>query len=70
MPTGKLPNIAMRTVALFDKTARLGLNDLGVRQDVDNSKIRTTLGWKPRTLEDMVIDMAKSFIDYGVVAPG
>lgn len=67
VPTGRLPGFAMRIVALFDRTARLALNDLGVRQDVDNSKIKQVLGWKPRGLEDMVVSMGESFIRYGVI---
>ena len=69
IPTGKLPSFAMRLVALFDKTARLGLNDLDVRQNVDNSKIKEVLGWEPLDLEEMVVAMGESFIRYGVVTP-
>jgi nucleoside-diphosphate-sugar epimerase len=69
IPTGKLPDFAMRLVALFDKTASLALNDLGVRQDLDNSKIKNVLGWQPRGLEEMVVAMGDSFIEYGVVTP-
>lgn len=69
VPTGRLPSFAMRLVALFDKTARLGLNDLDVQQNVDNSKIREVLGWEPLDLEEMVVAMGESFIRYGVVTP-
>jgi dihydroflavonol-4-reductase len=69
VPTGKLPSILMRAVALFDKTARLTLNDLGVRQNIDNSKIKRELGWKPRDLETMVTAMADTMIAHGVVKP-
>lgn len=69
VPTGKLPGFAMRLAAWFDKTARLALNDLGVEQNVDNSRIREVLGWQPRGLEEMVVAMGESFIKYGVVTP-
>jgi dihydroflavonol-4-reductase len=69
VPTGTLPSLLMRAVALFDKTARLALNDLGVRQDIDNSKIVRDLHWQPRTLEEMVTSMADSMIAHGVVKP-
>ncbi|REJ86095.1 MAG: NAD-dependent epimerase/dehydratase family protein [Acidobacteria bacterium] len=69
IPTGRLPGFVMRLLALFDKTARLALNDLGVRQDVDNGKIRRVLDWQPRSLETMVTDMADSLIEHGVVEP-
>ena len=69
IPTGNLPSFVMRIMALFDQTASLALNDLGVRQDIDNSKIKKVLGWKPRGLEEMVVAMGDSFIEYGVVTP-
>lgn len=69
IPTGKLPDFVMRLVAVFDRTARLGLNDLGVKQNVDNAKIRKVLDWEPLDLEEMVVAMGESFIKYGVVTP-
>jgi nucleoside-diphosphate-sugar epimerase len=70
IPTGKLPGPVLRIVALWDKTAQLALNDLGVRQDLDNSRIRTVLGWQPRGLEEMVVSMADSMIEHGIVKAG
>ena len=69
IPTRNLPSAALRMVALWDKTARLALNDLGVHQHVDTSRIRTVLGWQPRGLEEMVVSMADSMIAHGIVAP-
>ena len=69
IPTGNLPGFAMKLAAVFDKTARLALNDLGVRQDLDYSKIKRVLNWQPRGMEEMVVAMGNSFIDYGVISP-
>jgi dihydroflavonol-4-reductase len=69
IPTGKLPNFVMRLVAIFDKTARLGLNDLAVKQNLDNSRIKSILNWQSRNLEEMVEAMGNSFIEYGIVSP-
>lgn len=69
VPSGNLPAALMRVVALWDKTARLGLNDLGVPQHVDSTKIREMLDWSPRGLDEMVIAMADSMIEHGVVTP-
>jgi len=69
VPTGKLPAFLLRIVALWDRTARLGLNDLGVRQEVDTQRIRKVLAWEPRELEEMTVAMAQSMIDHGIVAP-
>jgi dihydroflavonol-4-reductase len=69
VPTGKLPGIALRAVALWDGTARLALNDLGVHQDVDSTQIRDVLGWQPHDLREMTVSMADSMVRYGVVTP-
>ena len=70
VPTGNLPGFALRIVALWDRTARLALNDLGVRQTIDSSRIRQVLGWKPRGLAEMVVSMADTMVAHGIVKPG
>jgi len=67
IPTGRLPSIVIRTMAIFDKTVRLALNDLDSSQNVDTTKIRTVLQWRPRDLNEMTTAMADSMIAYGVV---
>jgi dihydroflavonol-4-reductase len=69
IPTGRLPSIAVKLMAVFDKTVRLALNDLDTTQNVDNSKLRTLLDWQPRDLVEMTTSMADSMIEYGVVRP-
>jgi nucleoside-diphosphate-sugar epimerase len=69
VPTGRLPSIAIKTMAKFDKTVRLALNDLDTSQNVDNTRIRTVLHWQPRDLPEMTTSMADSMIEYGVVRP-
>jgi nucleoside-diphosphate-sugar epimerase len=67
IPTRKLPSFVVRIVALFDRTARLGLANLDDPIQVDNSRIESVLSWKPRPFEEMVRDMGESMIRYGVV---
>ena len=67
IPTGRLPSIAVRTMAIFDKTVRLALNDLDTSQNVDNTRLRTVLHWQPRDLTEMTTSMADTMIEYGVV---
>jgi dihydroflavonol-4-reductase len=67
VPTRKLPNIIVRFAALFDKTTRLVVKNLGRRTEISNARIKEVLAWKPRSLEEMVIAMAESMIEYGVV---
>jgi nucleoside-diphosphate-sugar epimerase len=67
VPTIRLPNFIMRLAALRDPTVRLALKELGRHMQVSSARIRAVLNWKPRTLEDMVIAMADSMIEHGVV---
>ncbi len=46
---------------------RLARNDLGTEQRLDSAKIRQTLGWSPRGLEEMTIAAVDLMITYGVV---
>jgi len=66
-PTRVIPDFLVRFVALFDQDARITLNDLGQRQDLDNSKIKQVLNWKSRSLNEAVTAMADSLIKHGVV---
>ena len=67
IPTRRLPNWLMYLVAIFDETARLAVSDLGKRQDLSNKRARDVLGFAPRSLEEMVVSMAESLIEHGVV---
>jgi dihydroflavonol-4-reductase len=67
IPTGRLPSFVIKTMAIFDTTVRLALNDLDSLQNVDTTKIRTVLKWRPRDLREMTTAMADSMIEYGVV---
>jgi len=69
IPQRRLPDWLLRAVALFDKTTRMAVGDLGKRQDVSSRKLRDVLGWKPRGLEEMVVAMGESLIAHGVVKP-
>jgi len=65
--TWKMPNIMVRLAAVFDKTVRLVVNDLGRRFKISNDRIKEVLDWKPHSLEEMVVAMAESMIEHGVV---
>ncbi len=69
IPTRRVPGWVLRLVATWDRTAALAVQELGKRQDVSSQSARDVLGWQPRGLETMVVDMAESMIRYGVVAP-
>jgi len=67
IPTRRVPNWAMRVIALFDKSVRVALDDLGRRKDVSSEHARKLLGWKPRSLDEMVEAMGASLIEHHVV---
>ena len=69
VPTGNLPNWALKLVAKFDKTAALALNDLSNPQRVDNTKVTGLLGRPLRGMDEMVLAMAASLEQYGHVEP-
>jgi dihydroflavonol-4-reductase len=68
VPTRRVPNFVLKIVSLWDKTARMAVPELGKRQDLSCERARKVLGWKPRDLETMVVDMAESMIQLGVVS--
>ncbi|MGD8243353.1 MAG: aldehyde reductase [Desulfobacterales bacterium] len=65
--TWKMPNIMVRLAAVFDKTVRLVVNDLGRRSKISNDRIKEVLDWKAHSVEEMVIAMAESMIEHRVV---
>ncbi|MBE7450941.1 MAG: NAD-dependent epimerase/dehydratase family protein [Kofleriaceae bacterium] len=67
VPTRRVPGWVLRLVSLWDRTARLAVQELGKRQDLSSARAREVLGWQPRSLREMVIDMAESMIAHGVV---
>lgn len=67
VPTRKLPGFLLRVSALFDKTLRMVVPDLNRKENISNARAQEVLGWRPRPLEDMVVAMADSMIEYGVV---
>jgi nucleoside-diphosphate-sugar epimerase len=57
----------LRLAAPFNATARELAPDLGVRKNIDTSKARTMLGWKPRPPQEAVLATAESMLKLGVV---
>ena len=67
IPTFVMPNFMVRLAAIFDKAVRVVVYELGTLPRVDNSRIKDTLAWQPRGLEEMVTAMADSMIEHKVV---
>jgi dihydroflavonol-4-reductase len=58
----------LRALATVNPTMRRAAHVLGHRRLVDTSPARTLLGWRPRTVPEMVIAMANSLVGHGLVS--
>jgi nucleoside-diphosphate-sugar epimerase len=67
IPKRPLPDWVVRIVALFDKTVRLIVDDLGKRKELDTRRIQADLGWHPRPVTLTINETADSLIAHGVV---
>ena len=67
VPTRKVPDVVLRIAALFDKDLGAVTGGLGQKHDFTSAKAQTLLGWRPRSLQDTVLDCARSLVDAGLV---
>jgi nucleoside-diphosphate-sugar epimerase len=65
VPTRVAPNLMIRAMALFDPSIRSIVGDLGESSAYTAEKAISTLGWKPRAVEDSIADTANSLIERG-----
>jgi nucleoside-diphosphate-sugar epimerase len=62
VPSRVAPNFLIRGVALFDKSVRPIVGDLGRRTPMSGRRARTELSWAPRPISDSVVDTARSLL--------
>lgn len=67
VPTRKLPDLAVRASALFDRSLREIMPSLGRRSRHSTAKAKSLLDWAPRPAAVAVLDCARSLIDHDVV---
>ena len=67
VPTRKVPDFVLRLASLFDKDLGAVTPSLGQKHDYSSAKAQRLLGWRPRPLEETVLDCAKSLIASGAV---
>lgn len=65
LPRGELPDFMVRLVALFDRTARAALPDLGDAPRFSNESARELLGIRFRSGREALVAMAESLITLG-----
>jgi len=66
VPTRKVPDFVLHLAALFDKDLGAVVGGLGKKQDFTSAKAQKLLGWKPRPIEETVLDTARSLITAGI----
>jgi nucleoside-diphosphate-sugar epimerase len=66
VPTRKVPDFVIRLAGLFDKDLGSVTPGLGRKHDFSSAKAQSLLGWKPRPLEETVLECARSLIAAGV----
>jgi nucleoside-diphosphate-sugar epimerase len=62
VPTRRVPDFLVRLAALVNKELRTAAPRLGQKRDFTSAKAQATLGWRPRPLEETVLDCARSQI--------
>jgi nucleoside-diphosphate-sugar epimerase len=67
VPTRKVPDFVLRLVSLFDKDLTAVTPSLGQKHDYSSAKAQSLLGWRPRPMQETVLDTAKSLIAAGLV---
>ncbi len=66
IPTRLVPNFVAHLIGLFDGTVRRVLPTLGQRVEVSSERLRSTLDWQPRPVQEAIVDTAESLIEYGL----
>ncbi len=67
VPTRKVPDFVIRLASLFDTELTAVTPGLGKKHDYTSAKAQKLLGWRPRPMEETVLDTAKSLIAEGLV---
>jgi len=67
VPTGKAPDFLLRLVALFDRDLKSVTPSLGRRREFSSAKAARILDWRPRPIDETILDCAHSLIAAGVV---
>jgi dihydroflavonol-4-reductase len=67
-PTRQAPDLVIRLLALRDPQLKVMAPQLGVVRRSTSAKAQRLLGWKPRPIEETIVDTAESLIRLGIVA--
>jgi dihydroflavonol-4-reductase len=62
VPTRKIPNFAVRAMALVDPSVRSVAGELGQKTTYSLENARRRVGWSPRPVEETIVDCARSLL--------
>jgi len=67
IPQKTIPHFMVRFFSLFDKESRSVLNELGIKRELSNKRMRTLLGIDPIPAKESILETARSLISHGIV---
>ncbi len=62
VPTRRIPDFIVRLAGMFDSDLRALAPRIGRKREFNSAKARSVLGWQTRSLEDTIVDCARSLI--------
>jgi dihydroflavonol-4-reductase len=62
VPKRAVPNFLVRLMGIFDPGVRSIAGQLGQKVELSSAKAETVLGWKPRPLDETIVDCAQSLV--------
>ncbi len=66
-PRFTAPNFLIKILALFDKELKIVLFYLGFKNSLHTNNASKILNWKPRKINNAIIDTAKQLYDFGIL---
>ena len=69
VPTRVVPDWLLRLIAVFDRSIRQIVPELGRFKNATNAKAVRVLGWMPRSREDALVATAESLAKWGLLKP-
>jgi dihydroflavonol-4-reductase len=63
VPKRAVPNFVVRLMGVFDPSVRSIAGQLGQKVELSSAKAERVLGWKPRPLDETIVECAQSLVD-------
>jgi dihydroflavonol-4-reductase len=63
VPKRAVPNFVVRLMGVFDPSVRSIAGQLGQKVELSSAKAESVLGWKPRPLDETIVECAQSLVD-------